>query len=124
MAYLQFQECMTKMQCPLALMILAWLALPRIKTAWTITQDLFIKQTCGDKHSPEAKVNQSWKKKQLTSKGKPSTKKGQQATFKIPRVKAKCNASAFPKTYADSCSHQNRQGYVPFAEYAQWQFSS
>ena len=123
MAYLKFQECMTKIQCPLVIMILAWVALPRIKTAWTLTQDLFNKQTCGEKHSLEAKVNQSWKKKQLISKGKPGTM-GQQATFKIPRIRAKCNASARPTPYPKSWSHKNRQGYVPFAEYAQRQSST
>ena len=121
MPYPQLPKCMTRIQQPVVLMILAWLALPRIKAAWRVTQDLFINQTCGDKHSLETKVNKSWKKKQLISKGKPGTM-GRQAKFQIPKMKDKSNASACPT--AKSWSHKNRQGHVPFDEDTQRQSST
>ena len=107
---------MTRIQQPVVLMILAWLALPRIKAAWIVTQELFINQTCGDKHLLETKVNKNWKKKQLISKAKPGIM-GQQAKFKRSRIKDKSKASACSKSKFGR--QINRQGYLPFSEYAQ-----
>ena len=60
---------MTKFQQPVGLIILAWLALPRLKAAWIATQELFINQTCGDKHLLETKVKQKLEKETADLKG-------------------------------------------------------
>ena len=116
MSYLQLPKFMTKFQQPVVLIVLTWLALPRLKAAWIATQEFFTNQTCGDKPSLETKINNNWKKKQLISKAKPGIM-GQQAKFKRSRIKDKSKASACSKSKFGR--QINRQGYLPFREYAQ-----
>ena len=106
MAFAQIKKWVPKIQGPLVLALLAWVTLPKIRTALTTSLNLF-KQSWAYKQSPQVKVNKSCGKKGKTSREKVKSvrMKGHQDTLKNPRFSIEYNGLTPPNLYSTSCGY-------------------